>query len=78
MCGTVKCCPGYVDTMACLARLKEDTKFLEATFPKKHERFQIISASVDEVCCRFIGKNGEHILINANITVSLTSDDSIG
>ncbi|KAK2146113.1 hypothetical protein LSH36_631g01040 [Paralvinella palmiformis] len=54
--------------MACLARLKEDTKFLEATFPKKHERFQIISASVDEVCCRFIGKNGEHILINANIT----------
>ena len=55
--------------MACLARLKEDIKFLETVFPKKHERLQIISASVDEVACRFIGQNGSFI-IHANITVS--------
>lgn len=53
--------------MACLARLKEDIKFLETVFPKRHERLQIISASVDEVACRFIGQNGSFI-INANIT----------
>lgn len=57
--------------MACLVRLKEDIKFLDTAFPKKHDRFQIISASVDEVACRFIGKNGERLVINANITVSL-------
>ena len=60
-----------VTIMACLARLREDTKFIETIFPRKHERFQIISASVDEVSCRFVGKNGERIIINANITVSI-------
>ena len=40
--------------MACLARLRDDTKFLEKTFPLSHHRFQIISASVDEVSCRFL------------------------
>ena len=56
--------------MACLARLKEDIKFLEGTFPKSHERFHIVSASVDEINCRFIGKNGEKYSIIANITVN--------
>lgn len=54
--------------MACLLRLKEDIKFLENTFSKKGGHFQIVSASVDEVACRFIGKNGESVIINANIT----------
>jgi ubiquitin-conjugating enzyme E2 Q len=40
--------------MACLARLRDDTKFLEKTFPRSHYRFQIISASVDEISCRFL------------------------
>lgn len=40
--------------MACLARLRDDTKFLETTFPRSHRRFQILSATVDEVSCRFI------------------------
>lgn len=40
--------------MACLARLKDDTKFLEKTFSKNNPRFQVISASVDELCCRFV------------------------
>ncbi|KAK2177557.1 hypothetical protein NP493_593g01022 [Ridgeia piscesae] len=57
--------------MACLLRLKEDIKFLENTFSKKAGHFQIVSASVDEVACRFIGKNGESVIINANITQNL-------
>src|ERR1700733_8997304 len=40
--------------MACLARLRDDTKFLETTFPRSHRRFQILSATVDEVSFRFI------------------------
>ena len=58
--------------MSCLTRLKEDIKFLETTFSKNHERFQVISASVDEIACRFIGRNGEKLVINANITVSIS------
>ncbi len=56
--------------MACFTRLKEDIKFLETTFTRKNERFQVLSASVDEIACRFIGKNGERYVIHANITVS--------
>ena len=40
--------------MACVTRLKDDTRFLECTFPRSHKLFQILSASVDEVVCRFI------------------------
>ncbi|XP_050401487.1 ubiquitin-conjugating enzyme E2 Q1 [Patella vulgata] len=54
--------------MACLAKLKQDIKFLETSFSKDHERFQIRSASVDELSCRFIGRNGEKYDIHANIT----------
>lgn len=55
--------------MACLARHKEDTKFLENLFSHKNERFQIISASVDEVSCRFIGKSVDRpVIIHANVT----------
>ncbi|ESO87499.1 hypothetical protein LOTGIDRAFT_235001 [Lottia gigantea] len=54
--------------MACLAKLKQDIKYLESAFPKDHERFQIQSASVDELSCRFIGRNNEQFYIHANIT----------
>ena len=57
--------------MACLATLKRDIKLLEAAFPKAHERFQILSASVDELACRFVGREGEYYDIHANITVSI-------
>ena len=57
--------------MACLTRLKQDIKLIETAFPRKHERFQIISASVDEIECRFIGKNGEKYIIQASMTVSM-------
>eukprot|EP00918_Siedleckia_nematoides_P043904 GHVU01095951.1.p1 GENE.GHVU01095951.1~~GHVU01095951.1.p1 ORF type:complete len:371 (+),score=52.29 GHVU01095951.1:169-1281(+) len=54
--------------MACLTRLKEDIKLLEAAFPKTHDRFQIVSATVDEIQCRFISTNGDKFIVNANIT----------
>lgn len=57
--------------MACLNTLKQEIKTLESVFPKNHERFQIVSASVDELNCRFIGKNGKKYEIHANITVSV-------
>lgn len=59
--------------MACLNVLKQEIKTLEAVFPKTHERFQIVSASVDELNCRFIGRNGKRYEIHANITVSFFS-----
>uniref|UniRef100_A0A1B6C3T7 UBC core domain-containing protein n=1 Tax=Clastoptera arizonana TaxID=38151 RepID=A0A1B6C3T7_9HEMI len=54
--------------MACLNTLKQEIKTLEAVFSKSHERFQIVSASVDEISCKFIGKNGKLYEIHANIT----------
>ncbi|XP_059056105.1 ubiquitin-conjugating enzyme E2 Q2 [Achroia grisella] len=54
--------------MACLNTLKLEIKTLEQVFPKSHERFQIMSASVDELTCRFVGKNGKKYEIHANIT----------
>ncbi|KAF9407085.1 hypothetical protein HW555_012773 [Spodoptera exigua] len=54
--------------MACLNTLKLEIKTLEQVFPKNHERFQIMSASVDELTCRFVGKNGKKYEIHANIT----------
>lgn len=56
--------------MACLITLKQEIKTLEAVFPKTHERFQIVSASVDELNCKFVGSNGKKYEIHANITVS--------
>ena len=57
--------------MACLNTLKQEIRTLESVFPKGHERFQIMSASVDELSCRFVGKNGKKYEIHANITVSI-------
>jgi len=53
--------------MACLQKLKEDIALLERLFPKTHERFQIISASVDELSVKFIDSNNRSIRIYANI-----------
>ncbi|XP_053668499.1 ubiquitin-conjugating enzyme E2 Q2 isoform X2 [Anopheles marshallii] len=59
--------------MACLNTLKLEIKTLEQVFPKNHERFQILSATVDELCCRFIGRNGKQYVIHANITETYPS-----
>lgn len=54
----------------CLNNLKSEIKTLEKLFSKSHEIFQIVNASVDELTCRFISKNGKKYDIHANITVS--------
>ncbi|BFZ01638.1 hypothetical protein BsWGS_04678 [Bradybaena similaris] len=54
--------------MACLARLKEDIGTLETLFPSTHGRFQILTATLDEVTCRFIGRSGETYEIQSNVT----------
>ncbi|KXJ79957.1 hypothetical protein RP20_CCG027269 [Aedes albopictus] len=54
--------------MACLNTLKLEIKTLEQIFTKNHERFRILNASVDELSCRFIGRNGKQYDIHANIT----------
>ncbi|XP_063216242.1 ubiquitin-conjugating enzyme E2 Q2 isoform X2 [Bacillus rossius redtenbacheri] len=59
--------------MACLITLKQEIKTLESVFTKNHERFQIVSASVDELLCKFIGKNGKKYEIHANITETYPS-----
>ncbi|CAL2029222.1 CBN-UBC-25 protein [Caenorhabditis brenneri] len=53
--------------MACLRKLKEDIIVLEKLFPKKHSRFQILSASVDELSMKFITAENKGIIITANI-----------
>lgn len=55
--------------MACLNTLKEEIKILESVFPKSHDRFQIHFATMDELCCKFVGSCGKTYEINANITV---------
>ncbi|XKL61886.1 hypothetical protein PGB90_001719 [Kerria lacca] len=59
--------------MACLNTLKEEIKILESVFPKNHERFQIHLATMDELCCKFVGNCGKLYEINANITESYPS-----
>ncbi|CAG2109735.1 unnamed protein product [Medioppia subpectinata] len=59
--------------MACLNSLKADIKRLEKTFPKTHDRFQVMSATVDEISCRFISNNGKKYEIHANITETYPS-----
>nr|CAG4644062.1 EOG090X0867 [Lepidurus arcticus] len=59
--------------MACLNNLKVEIKALEAFFHKSHERFQIVSASVDELTCSFIGKTDKRYDIHANITETYPS-----
>ena len=55
--------------MACLNVLKVEIRSLESAFPRTHPRLQIVSASVDELTCRFIDPSGRKHTIHANITV---------
>jgi len=54
--------------MACLNVLKVEIRSLESAFPRTHPRLQIVSASVDELTCRFIDPSGRNHTIHANIT----------
>lgn len=55
--------------MACLNTLKLEIKTVESIFTKNHERFQVLTATVDELTCRFIAPNNRRYDIHANITV---------
>ncbi len=55
---------------ACLNVLKAEIRSLECSFPRSHPRLQIVSASVDELTCRFVDGQGRKHVIHANITVS--------
>ncbi|XP_065576881.1 ubiquitin-conjugating enzyme E2 Q2-like [Artemia franciscana] len=54
--------------MACLNILKQEIRAIESTFPRQHERFQVLSATVDELTCRFIDNKGKKHEIHGNIT----------
>ncbi|XP_053599022.1 ubiquitin-conjugating enzyme E2 Q2-like [Microplitis demolitor] len=54
--------------MACLKDLKQEIQTIQSVFPKNHERFQITSASLDELNCKFVDKDGKKYEINASIT----------
>ncbi len=54
---------------ACLNVLKAEIRALEAAFPRGHPRLQIVSASVDELTCKFVDGQGRKHVIHANITV---------
>jgi len=59
--------------MACLNVLKAEIRSLESAFPKTHSRLQIVSASVDELTCKFIDPAGRKHTIHANITETYPS-----
>ena len=48
--------------MSAIAQLKAELKQISSVFPKSHPNFQVISASVDEVCCHFLCPNGKHVI----------------
>lgn len=60
--------------MACLNTLKQEIKTIQSVFPRKPNSssvmFQVLSASLDEITCRFTGLNGKKHDIHANITVN--------
>eukprot|EP00057_Strongylocentrotus_purpuratus_P032179 XP_786851.3 PREDICTED: ubiquitin-conjugating enzyme E2 Q1 [Strongylocentrotus purpuratus] len=56
--------------MSCAASLKRELKILETHFPKENERFQLLSANMDELTCKFIGSSDEVFIIHCNFTDS--------
>jgi len=59
--------------MACLNVLRAEIRGLESAFPKTHPRLQIVSASVDELTCKFVDPAGRKHTIHANITETYPS-----
>ena len=54
--------------MASIGALKGEIRDLKTIFHKNHPAFQIVSATVDELKCRFIDPSGKNHTIYANIT----------
>lgn len=60
-----------------MASLKQEVKLLESLFPKDSERFQIHTATLDELMCQFIGADSEIIVIRCNFTDSYPSSPPV-
>ncbi|XP_048381609.1 ubiquitin-conjugating enzyme E2 Q1 isoform X2 [Stegostoma tigrinum] len=52
--------------------LKQELKLLESIFHQRHERFRIVSGSLDEISCQFITQE-QILIIHCNITESYPS-----
>ncbi|XP_067831977.1 ubiquitin-conjugating enzyme E2 Q1 isoform X2 [Heptranchias perlo] len=52
--------------------LKQELKLLESIFHQKHERFRIVSGSLDEISCQFVTQE-QILVIHCNITESYPS-----
>jgi hypothetical protein len=55
------------------ASLKDDIRFLKKAFPSNRGQFHILSASVDEISCRFFTNEGtasQSIVVTAAFGVS--------
>ena len=55
--------------------LKGEIRLLERSFPRSHPRLQVVSASVDELTCRFVDGQGRKHTVHANITVSRSGSE---
>ncbi|TKR62336.1 hypothetical protein L596_026317 [Steinernema carpocapsae] len=53
--------------MSCLQKLREDISLLSNVFPRGHQRFQVVTATIDELVVRFLDSSGRAITITANI-----------
>ncbi|XP_029436150.1 ubiquitin-conjugating enzyme E2 Q1 isoform X3 [Rhinatrema bivittatum] len=49
--------------------LRRELKLLESIFHKRHERFRIASACLDEISCEFMTRGDERVRIHCNITL---------
>ncbi|XP_033109635.1 ubiquitin-conjugating enzyme E2 Q1-like [Anneissia japonica] len=63
--------------MACVENLKQELKQLESMFKKDDVRFQIHTANMDELVCKFIGANREKFVIRCNFTDSYPSSPPV-
>ncbi|XP_053692121.1 ubiquitin-conjugating enzyme E2 Q2-like [Sabethes cyaneus] len=63
--------------MSCLMTLKQEIEALKQTFTENNERFQVLTASLEELSCCFIGSNGEKYAIQANIVGTYPSTPPI-
>ncbi|KAH7716812.1 CBN-UBC-25 protein [Aphelenchoides avenae] len=53
--------------MACRQKLREDIALLEQLFPSGHDRFRIVTASMDELSAEFVNPSGTRVRVFANI-----------
>ena len=56
--------------MSAFQELKKEIRVLEQVFHPKHERFRVKANGLDELCCHFMGANGQSFVIRCNIYVS--------